>query len=130
MKPKQFATWVAQVDPEEVSKRRRECFWDGRSPILAGHLVQLTQLELVGDDSRVRWRLGSFPYLVIEADSVVLHLGDRLLRMPSRLEATMRMILSRNEFIVSDLGEELDPPGRLVLVRRLVQEGALEIVAY
>jgi hypothetical protein len=127
---KQFATWVAQVDPEEVSKRRRECFWDGRSPILAGHLVQLTQLELVGDDSRVRWRLGSFPYLVIEADSVVLHLGDRLLRMPSRLEATMRMILSRNEFIVSDLGEELDPPGRLVLVRRLVQEGALEIVAY
>ena len=125
---KQFATWVAQVDPEEVSRRRRECFWDGRTPILVGQLSQLTQLEHITDESRVRWRLGSFPYLVIEADSVVLHLGDRLLRMPARLEAALRMIISCREFIVSDLGEELDPPGRLVLARRLVEEGAVEVI--
>ena len=30
-------------------------------------------------------------------------------------------------FAVSDLSDELDQDGRLVLVRRLVQEGALEI---
>jgi hypothetical protein len=47
--------------------------------------------------------------------------------MPTRLETTMRMIISRKEFIVSDLGEDLDPPGRLVLVRRLIEEGALEV---
>jgi lysine-specific demethylase/histidyl-hydroxylase NO66 len=125
---KQFATWVAQVDPEEVSQRRLEYFWGGRTPILAGHLAQVTQLEHITDDSRVRWRPGSFPYLVIKADSAVLLLGDRQLRMPARLETTMRLITSRKSFIVSDLKEDLDPPGRLVLVRRLVQEGALEVV--
>jgi hypothetical protein len=38
----------------------------------------------------------------------------------------MRIIMHRDRFTVADLGAELDLDGRLVLIRRLIQEGALE----
>jgi hypothetical protein len=39
----------------------------------------------------------------------------------------MRTIARRKEFRPRDLAEHLDPESRLVLVRRLIREGLLEI---
>jgi bifunctional lysine-specific demethylase and histidyl-hydroxylase NO66 len=38
------------------------------------------------------------------------------------------MILARDRLAVADLAGHLDPPSRLVLVRRLIREGLLESV--
>jgi bifunctional lysine-specific demethylase and histidyl-hydroxylase NO66 len=38
------------------------------------------------------------------------------------------MILARDRLAVGDLAGHLDPPSRLVLVRRLIREGLLESV--
>jgi bifunctional lysine-specific demethylase and histidyl-hydroxylase NO66 len=48
--------------------------------------------------------------------------------MPARLEPVMRTILASDRLAVGDLAGHLDPPSRLVLVRRLVVEGLLETV--
>jgi lysine-specific demethylase/histidyl-hydroxylase NO66 len=124
----QFASWVAQLDPEQLARRRRERFWDARTPILTGQFEQLAQLDSITDASRVRRRPGTAMYLGTENDRLVLHLGDRQLKMPADLDGAMRIVMHRDSFTVSDLSEELDHDGRLVLVRRLVQDGALETV--
>jgi bifunctional lysine-specific demethylase and histidyl-hydroxylase NO66 len=55
-------------------------------------------------------------------------LGDRELRMPGWLEPTLRHIASAADGVrVGDL-RALDAESRLVLVRRLVREGLLEVV--
>jgi hypothetical protein len=46
--------------------------------------------------------------------------------MPARLAPVMRVILASDRLAVGDLAGQLDPPSRLVLVRRLVREGLLE----
>jgi hypothetical protein len=67
-------------------------------------------------------------YLTIDDDRLLLHLGDRQLSMPADLDGAMRIITNRDTFTVSDLSDELDLDGRLVLIRRLIQEGALETI--
>jgi bifunctional lysine-specific demethylase and histidyl-hydroxylase NO66 len=61
-------------------------------------------------------------------DRLEVLLGDRALHMPARLEPVMRTILASDRLAVGDLAGHLDPPSRLVLVRRLVVEGLLETV--
>ena len=56
-------------------------------------------------------------------------LGDRVLQMPARLAPAMQAILTSDRLAVADLAGYLDPPSRLVLVRRLVREGLLESVS-
>ncbi|MFN2608957.1 MAG: cupin domain-containing protein [Acidimicrobiales bacterium] len=56
-------------------------------------------------------------------------LGDRELRMPAALAPVLGDIAAGEEpFAVADLSDRLDGPSRLVLVRRLVREGLLEMV--
>lgn len=55
-------------------------------------------------------------------------LAGKELRMPAPLEPVMRRIAASAPFRVGDLGDALDGPSRLVLARRLVREGLLEIV--
>jgi hypothetical protein len=54
-------------------------------------------------------------------------LGDRELRMPTGVEPAMRWIGETDEFRPEDLAGHLDPESRLVLVRRLIREGLLEV---
>jgi hypothetical protein len=49
--------------------------------------------------------------------------------MPARLAPVMETILAGDLLAVADLAGHLDPPSRLVLVRRLIREGLLETVA-
>jgi len=54
-------------------------------------------------------------------------LGDRELRMPMSVEPAMSLIESGGSVTVADL-PGLDEAGRLVLVRRLIREGLLEVI--
>lgn len=123
----QFATWVALLSPEQVAEKRRQRFWDGRAPILNGHFRASAQLENINDATRLGRRPGAAMYLETDSDHIVLHLGDRKLKMPASVKGAVCIITGSNSFTVSDLSDQLDQEGRLVLVRRLVKDGALEI---
>jgi hypothetical protein len=47
--------------------------------------------------------------------------------MPGRIEPAMGLLASGGSVVVSDL-PGLDEAGRLVLVRRLIREGLLEVI--
>jgi bifunctional lysine-specific demethylase and histidyl-hydroxylase NO66 len=117
-----------KLDPGLLAAGAADRFWSSRPPILAGQLQQLLALEEIGQATVVRRRPGATCRLRRRGDRLEVLLGDRALHMPARLAPAMREILARDRLAVADLAGHLDPPSRLVLVRRLVREGLLEAV--
>jgi bifunctional lysine-specific demethylase and histidyl-hydroxylase NO66 len=118
-----------KLDPAAIVVAAADRFWSGRPPILSGQLQQLLSLQEVGDDTLVPRRPGAVCHLRQRADRLEVLLGDRALHMPARLAPVMETILAGDLLAVADLAGHLDPPSRLVLVRRLIREGLLETVA-
>ncbi|HET9005748.1 MAG TPA: hypothetical protein VFQ04_03445, partial [Actinomycetes bacterium] len=75
-------------------------------------------------DTAVRRRPGAGCRLRRHGDRLEVLLGDRTLHMPARLAPAMGAILASDRLVVGDLAGLLDPPSRLVLIRRLVREGS------
>ena len=65
--------------------------------------------------------------LLDRGDTLRVLLGDRYLDVPARLRPALEKIRSRNDVSPADL--PLDEQSRLVLCRRLVREGLLEVRA-
>ena len=117
-----------KLDPAAIAEAAADRFWSSRPPILTGQLQQLLALEEIGEDTVVRQRRGAVCRLRHREDRLEVLLGDRRLRMPARLTPVMEAILASEQLAVADLAGLLDPPSRLVLIRRLVREGLLEAV--
>jgi lysine-specific demethylase/histidyl-hydroxylase NO66 len=117
-----------KLDPSAIAAAAADRFWSSRPPILTGQLQQLLGLEEIGEDTVVRRRPGAICHLRQREDRLEVLLGDRALQMPAHLAPVMRMILARDRLTVGDLAAHLDPPSRLVLIRRLIREGLLESV--
>jgi hypothetical protein len=119
--------WLAGVDPADVAARLRDRFVANRTPLLQGQLLEIAGLGDIGDDTVVRRRAGSIGDLAVEPPGarLVLTLGDRRVVMPAALEPAVRRLTDGGPHRVDDLADLLDGPSRLVLVRRLVREGAV-----
>ena len=78
------------------------------------------------DSTRLRRRPGHPCELVDDGDTVRVLLGDRVLRVPARCARPSSWSRPRPELTPADL--PLDPASALVLCRRLVREGLLEVV--
>jgi hypothetical protein len=111
------------VDAEAV--RRSERFLTRRPPALAGGLVDRTRLSELTDATTVRRRGGAICETRSGGDPFVLLLGDRRVTMPRWLEPAVALLSSGADVLVGDL--PIDAQSRLVLVRRLVREGLLEV---
>ena len=112
-----------KLDPAAIAEAAADRFWSSQPPPLAGQLQELLALEEIGDDTVVRRRPGAVCRLRRREDRLEVLLGDRALRMPARLAPVMRVIVASERLAVGDLAGYLDPPSRLVLVRRLVRRG-------
>ena len=122
--------WLGTVDADVLAREVATGFWKGRPPILTGQLHQLLAVERLHDGSSLRRREGAACILTVDGDRLSVLLGDRELRMPAALGPVMRRILAAGApFRLEALSDELDEGSRLVLARRLVREGLLEIVA-
>ena len=117
-----------KLDPGAIATAAADQFWSSRPPHLSGQLQQLLALEEIGEHTVVQKRPGAVCRLRQRADRLEVLLGDRVLQMPARLAPAMEAILTSERLAVDDLAGHLDPPSRLVLVRRLVREGLLESV--
>ncbi len=119
---------VAKADAVAVAERLRLRFLTTRQPVLRGQIHQLLALDALTDDSIVQKRDGAMCTFGLADGELSLLLGDRELRMPEWLEPVMKDILSRDRVSVEELASHLDQPSRIVLVRRLIMEGLLEVV--
>ena len=120
--------WLDSVDAKDVARKVARRFWASRQPVLAGQLRQVLNIDQITDASVACRREGSVYHLESGGTRLRLLLGDRELSMPAVLETAVRRVASGNPFRVGELHDLLDAPSRLVLVRRLVREGLLEIL--
>jgi hypothetical protein len=118
----------AQLDPEEVARRRRRRFLDTRRPIREDGLSQLRALERLDIATPVERRSTVIADLADTDAEVALVFEGKELRFPAHARAEVVACFEADEpFSPSELPGDLDDAGRLVLVRRLVREGFLRL---
>jgi lysine-specific demethylase/histidyl-hydroxylase NO66 len=123
----EFGSWLEKTAGEDAAASFAREYWSRRRPVLDGQLLQVARLGDIGPETRLRLRPGSFFDVAVDGREAVVLLGNRELRMPAFMEPMLRFIAGSTEaFTASRLPGNLDDESRLVLVRRLVQEGALE----
>jgi lysine-specific demethylase/histidyl-hydroxylase NO66 len=124
---KELQEWLEGAAGRGTLDRLARRFWDTRRPMLAGQMGQLERLDSIDASTSLRRRPGSVFEVRLEGRTAVVGLGMRELLMPSFCEPALRFLGSAREwFTPADL-PGLDPDGRVVLARRLVREGALEV---
>ena len=119
---------LAKADAGIITERLRRRFLTTRQPVLRGQIHQLLALDDLADESVVRKREGAMCALSSADGELSVLLGDRELRMPAWLEPAVQSMLEHEQLPVSHLAPYLDEAGRIVLVRRLIVEGLLEVV--
>ncbi len=126
-----LATAMGSVDAEQVAQTQRERFLTSRNSRLRGGLHDVLAVVGIGPDTRLRRRKGH-PAVVAgpavpggSGPTVRLLLGDRSLDVPARVAPALDVVVNAVELCPADLG--LDPQSNLVLARRLVREGLLEV---
>jgi len=114
---------IAGLDAEAAADDQVRRFLTDRAPRLSGGL--LDALAEIHDDTRLRRRPGHPCVLRDRGEQLEVLLGDRVLTVPGHVRWALEEIRARGEVMPAEL--PLDPQSRLVLCRRLVREGLLEV---
>ncbi len=120
--------WLDKVDVDDLTERVARRVMTTAQPVLRGQLDQLARLEEIGADTEVALRRGATCAVFPGATSLKVLLADRELEMPLATRDAMGLIAERERLRVSELHTVLDAESSVVLVRRLVREGLLEVV--
>ena len=123
-----LADELRAVDPAGVVGAEAERFLTTRPTRQRGGLLDVLDVRDLSDDTALRRRAGKPCVLVAGAttDRVRVLLGDRVLEMPAWVRPALEDLRVRRGLTPADL-TMLDAQSRLVLCRRLVREGLLEI---
>lgn len=128
-----LAADVRRLDPAAAAETEIRRFLTSRPSRLEGGLADVLALRTgITDHTTLRRRTGH-PCVLVDArdgsGQVVVLLGDRSLTVPGWVRPALEEVRARRELTPADLAGQLDPQSRLVLCRRLVREGLLEVVA-
>ncbi len=120
-----LALALATVDPEDAAQRETERFLTSRNSRVRGGLHDILAVERIGADTVLARRSGRPCVVTPSGDRLRLLIGDRYLEVPARIAAAVEVVRDRTTLTPADLG--LDDRSNLVLARRLVREGLLEV---
>ena len=87
------------------------------------HRGQILAVDTVDLDSRVGLRPGLIYRSQQSEAGVTLHCHTTEITFPRHAAASLDHVLRASSFVVRDLPGDLDEPGKLVLIRRLIGEG-------
>ncbi|MDQ3874514.1 MAG: cupin domain-containing protein, partial [Actinomycetota bacterium] len=119
-----------RLAPEDVARRMRQRFLKSRRPIRDGQLAQLRGLDGLDVETPVRRRETVIAALQDEGNGLRLSFEGKDVVFPRLVREEVEFAFAAEDaFRPLDLPGELDDEGRLVLVRRLVREGFLRLVA-
>ncbi|MFN2467251.1 MAG: cupin domain-containing protein [Gaiellaceae bacterium] len=111
---------AARLGPADVARRMRRRLVDTRRPVLEGQLAE-ARAEIAADTLLERR-----PTVLADLDGTTLVFEGKRVAFPARAGPELRALFeARGPLRAADLPGDLNEPGRLVLVRRLVREGFL-----
>jgi mannose-6-phosphate isomerase-like protein (cupin superfamily) len=122
------AAAIDGVDAAAAAQRQAEAFMTSRTSALAGSLLDRQEVDRIDSRTRLTRRPGSVCALAPDGDRLRVLLGDREMRVPARLEPALAWLRDQAELTSADLEAWLDAESSLVLVRRLVREGLLQVL--
>ena len=118
----------ARLDGDAVARRARRRLVRTRRPIREGQMQQLRALEELAPDTELERRPTVLADLSERGGSLSLVFEGRELTFPAHVREELAALVDANEPVTAaELPGSLDDAGRLVLVRRLVREGFLQI---
>jgi ribosomal protein L16 Arg81 hydroxylase len=118
-----------QLSSERIAQRMRDRFIGTRRSILHGQLRQVREAAHLSTDARVRRRSTVIAEAIEQDGRLTLKFEGKAIRIPPQAYVAAQYCVSTpGSFRVSDLPGRLNDEGRLVLIRRLILEGFLEIV--
>ncbi len=117
---------LAGTDATGVAEAQARAFLEHRNGHLRGSMVDRMHLGSVASDTMLRRRPGKPCVLRPDGDRLHLLLGDRRMTVPARITAAVEQVRTLGEFTPDDL--DLDTESGLVLCRRLIREGLLEVL--
>jgi bifunctional lysine-specific demethylase and histidyl-hydroxylase NO66 len=120
---RRLAERIERLDPGEIADDAVRRFLTGRAPRLTGGLHDV--LAEIEDDTLLRRRQGHPCVLIDHEEGLELLLGDRSITMPAWLRPAIEDVRASTALRPGDL--PLSEQARLVLCRRLVREGLLEV---
>lgn len=121
-----LASALSQSDAAGIADGQMRSFLEHRNAGLRGALVDRMHLDQVTFDTGLRRRPGKPCVLRPDGHRLHLLLGDRRVSVPARISEAVEQVRTLEGFTPADLG--LDPESALVLCRRLIREGLLEVV--
>lgn len=98
-------------------------------PMLRGQMAQIAALEQLAATSMAGVRPNAIFLIAAEGDSVHVDCYGRRITFPVEAAEAVRFALNSERFRVGDLPGALDEEEKIVVVRRLVKEGLVVIVA-
>jgi mannose-6-phosphate isomerase-like protein (cupin superfamily) len=119
---------LGALDPAEVAEDEARLFLTDRTLWQRGSLRDRMAVRELADDTPLRRRHGHPCVLRPAGDKLRVLIGDRSLLMPGHLQACLEIVRTADVVRPADLAEHLDPESRLVVCRRLVREGLLEVL--
>jgi bifunctional lysine-specific demethylase and histidyl-hydroxylase NO66 len=117
---------LAGTDVARVADDQTRSFLEKRNAHLRGSMVDRMRLGEIAADTALRRRPGKPCVLRPDGDRLHLLLGDRRMTVPARITDAVELVRTLGVFTPDDLG--LDTESGLVLCRRLIREGLLEVV--
>ena len=117
---------LRRLDPGAVADRQVSAFLQSRPAQLRGAMLDRMAVDTITLDTPLRRRAGKPCVLRPEGDRLHLLLGDRRLTVPARITDAVERARGLGTITAQQLG--LDDRSALVLARRLVREGLLEVV--
>jgi ribosomal protein L16 Arg81 hydroxylase len=123
-----LARLAERLEAEQVLDRKRRRFVRTRRPLLGGQIRQARALDELDTRTEVERRATVIADLEEDGNGVTLaYEGKRVTFPPQASDAVLFCFEADRPFTAEDLAGDLDEPGRLVLVRRLVREGFLRV---
>lgn len=123
----ELADDLRSVDVDSAAHGQIRRFLTTRPTRLTGGLTDALSGAGITDDTLLLRRPGHPCVLRDEEDRVRVLLGDRSLSMPGWLRGTLHRIQHTTQLRPADLADLLSESSRLVLCRRLVREGLLQL---
>jgi ribosomal protein L16 Arg81 hydroxylase len=99
-------------------------------PLPGEQFTQINNLDHINPNTVVKKREGMLCYISREEDSVSIQFPGGKVKGPIYIEPALNFIANSEDFLIKDISSNISDNSKLILIRFLLKQGLLTIIAY